>query len=854
MSLSNPGPINPGLLDAPTTGDLQTSQWMTQMTTALRQGLGQAGATDDKFVTWRDLQTEGIVTSASSVPGGGYQPVTPPEEPPDLSPPPALLNLRTSASLTILYVEWDDPDLDYYYHIEIHRSASNDLGTAVLQGTTIANIFSDPVGSDTTLYYFWARVIKESGGEKIIGPWNDTQGTPAQAPEDPEWLLDQLEGRIDETHLNDMLSGEIDKIPGLEKGVSDIEDDIHQIDLDISELQTGLQTETTERQTADESLTLRIDTNVSRIGENQSAIVEESETRASEDEALSRELTTLVAEVGDNRAAIQSESETRAEYDTVLASQITTLQVEVDGNTAAIQTESTARADEDEALSIRIDTQTARVDSNAAAIQIESEARADGDEALASQITTLAADVDDNAAAIQTESQVRATEDEALASQIITLEAEVDDNRAALQTESTTRASEDEALASRIDTVQVELDGTSGAVQVNAQAIASNSNDIVEIRTEYSVKLDVDGYVGGFGLVNDGDVITALWRVDVFGVGAPGTDELVFAIDTQENKVVMDGAFIQNATITDAKIGNLSVDKLIGDTASFVHANIADASITNAQIGNVIQSSNYASDNSGWLLNKAGFFECFQIYCRGKIDGSIIRGSVIEGGMLIQSDIQITTPTVADAGPGTTRFLSVVTTTEQAAAFDGTSLGEARTNLLPIATADFTAEGYEEYGDGQVTEPVYINFNRYLVYDITPPVAARFAIDFWADNHSMDFQYTLLAIHQDLEETVLYQTDRETAWGDIRFAGWYEGTFTGGSWRAYIHEYERCQDSSCTYSYAITQVEIVVDKYTYEYKSGLYKGLVAKFQCWTHSSVNSYVTHISITDALAGDL
>lgn len=90
---------------------------------------------------------------------------------------------------------------------------------------------------------------------------------------------------------------------------------------------------------------------------------------------------------------------------------------------------------------------------------------------------------------------------------------------------------------------------------------------------EQTLKLE-NGYITGYGLITEGTSSTALWRVDRFAVGSPGSSSLSFVVDG--NNVVMDGAFIKTATITDAHINNLSVDKLVGNTAAFVDANITN--------------------------------------------------------------------------------------------------------------------------------------------------------------------------------------------------------------------------------------------------------------------------------------
>ena len=842
----------PGLIDAPIRpeADFNEQQWQQQVTESLRVGLGQTGDQSQKFVTWSDMEEAGMVENAggsgSGNSGGGFSPA-PITQPPDLTPPPPLKNVAASGGMTAIYITWDSPKLTYNYYVEVHKAGVDDVSQAVLAGTTNGNIYEHVVGSDKNTYWFWVRVIKQTGGELVIGPWQGTYGVSAAAALDPEWLLDQLEGQIGETELNDTLNSEIDKIAPIETSVGDIQDDIKvidtsigdiqddikTIDLDIDTLETGLTTETTERQTDDLSLHTRIDSNVSRIDGNAAAIVTEQTTRATEDEALATSITTLKSEVddnsaaiqtesttratedeaiagqittlqtnvgnnsaalqtesearasedeaigtridtivvnvGENAAAIQTESEARASEDEAIASQITTLRSDVDGNAAAIQTESTARSDADtaqagqittlqtdvegnttaiqtessarstadEAIGTRIDTIVVDVGNNSAAIQTESEARADQDEAIATQITTLVAEVGENTAAIQTESETRVSEDGALATQITTLESTVDGNTSAIQTESTTRASEDEALASQISTVQTDLNGVQGSVETNSSAIGTIEDDVEKITTEYSVKLDSDGYVGGFGLINDSETITALWRVDVFAVGAPGSESLTFAIDTKEDRVVMSGAYIENGTINDAQIGTLTVDTLTGDTASWVNANIDNGSINNAQIGSKIYSENYYSDPSdtvvsgaGWLLNKDGFFDCQNAFIRGRIHGSEITGSVIQGSVIIGDD-DVLTWTEADGGPGTIRYLTYQepfsvsgsdVKTIPSSYYDGedSSYHERETTIY-LNTGDIKSANYE--GEGKTSSGVWINFRRYKNYEVDPDIS-----------------------------------------------------------------------------------------------------------------------------------
>ncbi|MCA9340017.1 MAG: hypothetical protein KDA17_03855 [Candidatus Saccharibacteria bacterium] len=92
-----------------------------------------------------------------------------------------------------------------------------------------------------------------------------------------------------------------------------------------------------------------------------------------------------------------------------------------------------------------------------------------------------------------------------------------------------------------------------------------------------------------------------------------------------DNVVYMKTALIQDASITDAKIQNLSVDKIVGDTASFVIGNIGSAQITNAMIGNFIQSNDWnPATHKGWHINKNGDAEFNKISIYDDATGNLI--------------------------------------------------------------------------------------------------------------------------------------------------------------------------------------------------------------------------------------
>jgi uncharacterized protein YjbI with pentapeptide repeats len=268
--------------------------------------------------------------------------------------------------------------------------------------------------------------------------------------------------------------------------------------------------------------------------------------------------------VGDNAAAINDESVARATADNALASQITTLQAETGDNQAAIQTETVARTNADSALASQITTLGVTVSGNTAAIQNEATARADADSAIATQITGLQAVTGANLAAIQAETVARTDADSALSSSITTLQSTVGDNTTSIQTTATT------------------VDGIQG---------------------KYSVKIDNNGYVSGFGLISTANnaVPFADFQMiaDRFAIAPVATDPdtdsgspffVITAPQTINGVTVAAGtymkqAFIYDAVITTAKINDLAVNNAKIADASINTAKIEDATITSAKIG-----------------------------------------------------------------------------------------------------------------------------------------------------------------------------------------------------------------------------------------------------------------------------
>lgn len=302
------------------------------------------------------------------------------------------------------------------------------------------------------------------------------------------------------------------------------------------------------------------------------------------------------------------------------------------------------------------------------AITNEATLRVSGDAQIAATVTALTTTVTNNnttqTAAVQTESSARAnaiaaeaSQRTTLASRVTTNEGNISTNTAAITTEQTARANGDSANASSISTLSSQVNhATTGlpaayaAVQTEASTRASADGTLF---AQYTVKVDVNGYVAGYGLastvINGTPSSEFIIRADNFAIAPVATDNTAddgspFFYRTTSTTIngvsvpagaYMKAAFIHDATITNAKIANLAVD----------NAKIADLSVSKLTagaiaVGQFIQSTSYVPNTSGWRINADGTAELANAVVRGTVFASsgLIGGNTIDASGLQSSN------------------------------------------------------------------------------------------------------------------------------------------------------------------------------------------------------------------------
>ncbi len=538
--------------------------------------LGKQGNPLDRGLTLRDLLENGIVSLKKGFtlrPGqSGTLPLNPGSAvvdayEPDLTPPPVPTGLKAAAAISHVMVEHDAP-----LYSQGHGHLRTRLYGAMRAAGAPAPVFSDAVeiaqfsgtiyshpSNPATAWHFWAK-WETVDGVLSPAPAGGTNGIVATTGQDVALLLDALTGEITESQL----------YQGLVSRINLIDDP----------------------DTTANSVAARI---LTEAQARQAAITAEATTRQTADSSLAQEVATLTATINAAdatlSAAIQGEATARANADTAEAQARETLVARVTGAEGAISSQ---------------------------AVQISNRyTKAETDSVISSSTQALSASYQ--------------------AADAATLESAKSYANAGILSEQTARANADSALASSITTLGATVNSNntmlSAAVQSEAEARANQTGDLF---AKYTVKVDLNGYVSGFGLASAANNSTPsssfAIRADRFYIAnpsgpgiAPSMPFIVQATPTTINGVevpvgvYMRDAFIQNGTITNAKIANLAVDD-----AKIANLSVGKLTAGSLSVGEWIASSNFVSGQQGWAIWGNGHAELGAASIRGQLAASQI--------------------------------------------------------------------------------------------------------------------------------------------------------------------------------------------------------------------------------------
>ncbi|MEI9720927.1 DUF1983 domain-containing protein [Enterobacter kobei] len=333
-------------------------------------------------------------------------------------------------------------------------------------------------------------------------------------------------------------------------------------------------------------------------GANSAKFEQLREVIATETEARVTDVTRLEAKTAQNEAgitdvrqALATETEARASAVSQLTAATQSASDKADSaaavgaqNTASITDLSQVVTDLDSSMASRLEELGAQTDKASGGIQNNAIALITSTLAQVNQRNLLSVQYGDNKAGIERVDNVMADASKAVAESLRTLDSSTGGNTANVTDLSKTLADFTQASATQINSLKVTVNGQQASIVQNAQVSADINNNL---NAMYSIKVAVDAngrqYAAGMGIgvenTPSGMQSQVLFLADRFAVmtQAGGTVTLPFVI--QNGQVFIRDTFIQDGTISNAKIGNF------------------------------IQSNNYVAGSVGWKLDKSGTFE-----------------------------------------------------------------------------------------------------------------------------------------------------------------------------------------------------------------------------------------------------
>ncbi|EHB7978550.1 DUF1983 domain-containing protein, partial [Escherichia coli] len=209
----------------------------------------------------------------------------------------------------------------------------------------------------------------------------------------------------------------------------------------------------------------------------------------------------------------------------------------------------------------------------------------------------LSATVAGNSAQLDRIDEVIVNEKEATARSLLSLQTDVNGNKASINSLNQTFSDYQQATATQINGITATVNGHTSAITTNAQAIANVNGDLIAM---YNIKV---------GVSSNGQYYAAGMGIGVENTPSGMQSQVIFLAD--------------RFAVTTAAGNSVALPFVIQNGQTFIRDSfIQDGTISNAKIGNFIQSNNYVAGSAGWKLNKAGDAEFNNVTVRGTVYAS----------------------------------------------------------------------------------------------------------------------------------------------------------------------------------------------------------------------------------------
>ncbi len=278
---------------------------------------------------------------------------------------------------------------------------------------------------------------------------------------------------------------------------------------------------------------------------------------------------------------------------------------------------------------------------------------------------------------------------------------------ARIATETTNRTTADSAIVGTVTTLSATVGANTSAIQTETDTRVSETGSLF---AKYTVKIDQNGYVSGFGLASTANNATPfsdfIIRADRFSIASPSgpgiTPVIPFIVTTTTTTingvtvnpgVYINGAFIQGGSIQGASIagGTIENAKLINVSANKITGAALEAT-------SFIESAAYISGSQGWKIHANGTAEFAAASIRGQLTAGQIdtRNLTIKdssGNVLFGAGTSLSTSNITGLGAlatqntvsGTTQvtglgnfsFLNTITDANISTYIAGAAIGSA---------------------------------------------------------------------------------------------------------------------------------------------------------------------------------
>lgn len=149
------------------------------------------------------------------------------------------------------------------------------------------------------------------------------------------------------------------------------------------------------------------------------------------------------------------------------------------------------------------------------------------------------------------------------------------------------------------------------------EGVSTATTDIGGLKSQYTLRLNVNGYISGYGAYNDGATAQFAILADAFWIAPPGSTGKIKPFIVDNGEVYMDSAVIRDASIQEGKLGPITFGKLVDQTGKPVTTvsgkllvdliDVTSLRVTDANISGVIKSTQVDSKGQPrWMLDKNG--------------------------------------------------------------------------------------------------------------------------------------------------------------------------------------------------------------------------------------------------------